>query len=139
MKNTEPYQGDYQQDLKDYIEKNELERKTTEDKARLDYLRQKAKRLEPMVQEVEEPTKEMAETLSEGKKFIFQLVSHEDGHRSNPFMAEYSELTTKLAEDEHLDREDFLLLVMILDGKETIIPGAPLIKISTLIGERTDV
>lgn len=74
------------------------------------------------------------EEQKQDEKFLFQFVSHETGKRSEPFVSNWDKLTTMLNE---LDPEtsptddDYLLLVAILDGKDTRIPATPLITVKT--------
>lgn len=97
-----------------------------------------------------ETPKEMGEererlTLEEEKqtkKFLFQLVSHLDGKRSEPFIQSWDGLTKALTtwrddEPESFKEknvyDDFILLVAVLDDKETTIPATPLITIKTYL------
>lgn len=68
------------------------------------------------------------------RKFLFQVISHKDGTRSEPFITSFDALHETLnahRNDADFPAEDFLLLVSILEGEETIIPATPIIKIST--------
>ena len=76
------------------------------------------------------------------KKFLFQLVSHPDGKRSEPFIQSWDGLTKALTtwRDDEPDSfkeknvyDDFILLVAVLDDKETTIPATPLITIKTYL------
>lgn len=76
------------------------------------------------------------------KKFLFQLVSHLDGKRSEPFVQSWDGLTKALTtwRDEEPESfkeknvyDDFILLVAVLDDKETTIPATPLITIKTYL------
>lgn len=76
------------------------------------------------------------------KKFLFQLVSHLDGKRSEPFIQSWDGLTKALTtwrddEPESFKEknvyDDFILLVAVLDDKETTIPATPLITIKTYL------
>lgn len=74
------------------------------------------------------------------KKFMFQLISHETGKRSEPFVTNWDGLTQSLVEwkndpnytSNHVEK-DYILLVAVLDGKETIIPATPLITIRSYL------
>jgi hypothetical protein len=68
------------------------------------------------------------------KKFLFQIISHKDGKRSEPFITSWDDLHKLLNENKEspdYPGEDYLLLVSVLDGEDTIIPATPIIKIST--------
>jgi len=68
------------------------------------------------------------------KKFMFQFVNHEDGTRSEPFVGSWDTVTEILnarKTDERPNNEDYILLVAVLDGKDTKIPATPLITIKT--------
>lgn len=69
-------------------------------------------------------------------KFMFQFVSHEDGKRSEPFVGSWNAVNEilKMREDgERPSNEDFILLVAVLDGKDTRIPATPLITVKTFL------
>lgn len=78
-----------------------------------------------------------AKSINEQKaerKFLFQVISHVDGKRSEPFLASWDHLHKTLNENkDHPDYpgDDYLLLVSVLDGEDTIIPATPIIRIST--------
>lgn len=89
-----------------------------------------------------EPEKLTIEEEKQQKKFLFQLVSHLDGKRSEPFIQSWDGLTKALVNwrDEEPDQfkeknvyDDFILLVAVLDDKETTIPATPLITIKTYL------
>jgi len=68
------------------------------------------------------------------KKFMFQFVNHETGQRSEPFVGSWNavnEILKARQEGERPSDEDFILLVAVLDGKETTIPATPLITVKT--------
>lgn len=70
------------------------------------------------------------------KKFMFQFINHEDGNRSKPFIGSWDTITEvleKRKEGEKPGGEDYILLVAVLDGEETIIPATPIIKVSTFM------
>jgi len=77
--------------------------------------------------------KSIAEQKSE-RKFLFQIISHTDGRRSEAFVASWDALHKTLNENRDqpdFPGDDYLLLVSVLDGPDTLIPGTPIIKIST--------
>ena len=68
------------------------------------------------------------------KKFLFQFVSHTDGKRSKPFVGSWTvinEILDHKEDGEAPHDQDFILLVAVLDGKDTVIPGTPLITVKT--------
>lgn len=81
-------------------------------------------------------TPEMAKDIANQKienKFIFQIISKENGKRSEPFVTNWSELYTILSQAEEQNIHDYILLVAVLQGDETIVPGTPLITIETFL------
>lgn len=70
------------------------------------------------------------------QKFMFQIVDKATGRRSEPFVTSWSDLryvlSTREMEESPID-DDYILLVAVLDGKETIIPSTPLITIRTFM------
>lgn len=75
------------------------------------------------------------------KKFMFQIINHTDGQRSEPFITSWDELHKTLNENkDHPEYrgDDYLLLVSVLDGEQTIIPSTPIIKISTFTAMTND-
>jgi len=76
------------------------------------------------------------------KKFLFQLISHLDGKRSEPFTMSWDGLTEALTLWKETDPEkynedevfkDFILLVAVLDDQDTVIPATPLITIKSYL------
>lgn len=65
--------------------------------------------------------------------FLFQFISKETGYRSEPFLSTWTQLQEILAERTEelplpLD-DDYILLVAVMDGKQTHIPTSPLITV----------
>lgn len=74
------------------------------------------------------------------RKFMFQLISHETGKRSEPFVTTWDDLAASLVaarqDEEYTLKEidkDYILLVAVLDGKDTIIPATPLLTIKSYL------
>lgn len=68
------------------------------------------------------------------RKFMFQFINHENGQRSEPLVGNWDAVREVLdlrKEGERPTDEDFILLVAVLDGKETIVPATPLITVET--------
>lgn len=69
--------------------------------------------------------------------FIFQFVDAENGNRSEPFLSSWTQLIEVLQlrteEQAKPTDEDFILLVAVMDGKQTHIPSAPLIKVGNFL------
>ena len=68
------------------------------------------------------------------QKFVFQLISHETGHRSEAFIGTWDDVAKSIEENEQTDSDDFLLVVATVnpeDENDFAIPQIPLIKIST--------
>jgi len=83
---------------------------------------------------VEATKQRTIEQEKQEKKFMFQFVNHEDGTRSEPFVGSWDTVTEILnarKTDERPNNEDYILLVAVLDGKDTKIPATPLITIKT--------
>jgi len=71
-------------------------------------------------------------------KFMFQFISCKDGRRSEPFLTSWDGLQNtvkqiKKQEDCDINDDDLILLVAVIDGKDTHIPATPLIKVSTFM------
>lgn len=69
---------------------------------------------------------------------MIQIISHENGNRSEPFIANFKELGEILNKEmetgeSHIHEKDFLLLVAIFQGEETKIPTSPIITIETFL------
>ena len=70
----------------------------------------------------------------EKQDFVFQFIDHETGHRSEPFVATWDKMAEILKVREEGQKphgDDYILLVAVLDGKQTHIPGTPLITVDT--------
>lgn len=79
-------------------------------------------------------TEKSIDQQKQEKKFLYQFVNHENGQRSEPFVGNWETIQQilELREDgEAPTDEDFILLVAVLDGEETIIPSTPLITLKT--------
>lgn len=80
--------------------------------------------------------KKSIEDQKKEDKFLFQFVSAEDGRRSEPFQGSWEAVTEILnhrKENEKPGNEDYILLVAVLDGKDTRIPPTPLITVKTFL------
>lgn len=70
------------------------------------------------------------------RTFMFQFVSKQDGRRSEPFIGDWETLRKILysrEEGESPTDDDYILLVAILDGKDTQIPATPLITVRSFL------
>lgn len=73
------------------------------------------------------------------QKFVFQLVDHESGQRSEPFITTWDELydlvNDNLAKSDQAEKrlKDYVLLVCVLEEQETVIPGTPLITVQSFL------
>lgn len=79
-------------------------------------------------------TEKSIDEQKQEKKFLYQFVNHENGQRSEPFVGNWEtikEILDLREEGEAPQDEDFILLVAVLDGAETIIPSTPLITLKT--------
>lgn len=84
--------------------------------------------------ETEEKEHKSIEEQKKEKKFVFQFIDHENGKRSEPFVGSWDTVQEVLAarkEGERPNEKDYVLLVAVLDGKDTTIPGTPLITVKT--------
>jgi len=69
-------------------------------------------------------------------RFMIQIINHENGYRSEPFLSDWDGLRKSLKEAEENDGpkgKDYILLVAVLRDEETIIPQAPLITVDTFM------
>jgi len=85
---------------------------------------------------MQEETKANIEEQKQQKKFMFQFISHSDGKRSEPFVGNWDtirEILNLRKEGEAPYDQDFVLLVAVLDGKETIIPSTAIITVKTYL------
>ena len=63
-------------------------------------------------------------------------ISAESGQRSDPFIGDWSKIATSLQKLEEQQRQDYLLLVALLDPEDEdqmVIPNTPLLKIESFI------
>mgnify|MGYP000175390596 CR=1 FL=1 len=70
------------------------------------------------------------------QKYVFQLVDHKTGYRSEAFVGTYDELRKTMEENEEKTNEDdYILLVAVIDPEKDgmTIPKSPLITIKTFI------
>jgi len=70
------------------------------------------------------------------QKFMFQFINHENGQRSEPLVGNWDSISEVLElrkDSERPHNEDYILLVAVLDGKDTTIPSTPLITIKTFL------
>ena len=73
-------------------------------------------------------------------KFVFQIISHETGARSEPFVATWDQMHDLIQQNEERDNDDLILLVAIVDPEDSegmTIPKTPLIKIETFVNMRS--
>ena len=69
-------------------------------------------------------------------KFIFQFIDHTNGQRSEPFLSSWTELKEVLElrkEGDKPTNEDYILLVAVMDNKQTHVPGTPLITVESYL------
>lgn len=69
---------------------------------------------------------------------MIQIISHENGNRSEPFIADFKELGEILNKEmekgeSNIHEKDFILLVAIFHGEETKIPTSPIITVETFL------
>lgn len=87
--------------------------------------------------QLKNPIVEQNEVNSMAKHdFVFQFIDHSNGYRSEPFLSNWTELGKILddrAEDQKPTNEDYILLVAVMDGKQTHIPNSPLITVETYL------
>jgi len=70
------------------------------------------------------------------QKFMFQMIGHESGNRTEPFIGTWADVARSLAKLEEEKQQDYLLLVAILDPEDEqnmVIPKTPLLKIETFL------
>lgn len=83
------------------------------------------------------------EEINKEKKqtgMMLQIISAENGERSEPFIATWEELHQVLSKEMDMDEsemnvkeKDYILLVAVMQGEETRIPRAPLITIESFL------
>ena len=67
-------------------------------------------------------------------KYLFQIISADNGQRSEPFITTWDKLHQVFSEGgDEVNQEDYILLVAVMNDKETTIPGNPLMKIKSFI------
>lgn len=70
------------------------------------------------------------------QQFVIQFIDHETGRRSEPLVGNWSTVKEVLdlrKEGEKPEDKDYILLVAVLDGKDTTIPATPLITVKTFM------
>lgn len=75
-------------------------------------------------------------TVGKKQKFVIQFIDHESGRRSEPLVGNWSTVKEVLdlrKEGEKPEDKDYILLVAVLDGKDTTIPATPLITVKTFM------
>jgi len=68
------------------------------------------------------------------QKFMFQFINHENGQWSESLVGNWDSISEVLElrkDSERPHNEDYILLVAVFDGKDTIIPVIPLIIVKT--------
>lgn len=87
---------------------------------------------------LKEPLVDQEEVNSQTKHdFVFQFIDHETGYRSEPFISNWTELgnildSRTIEEPKPVD-DDYILLVAVMDGKQSHIPSAPLVTVKTYL------
>ena len=79
---------------------------------------------------------EQINDIKEQDRFMIQIINHENGYRSEPFLTDWKGLKTSLeaaGENDGPQGKDYILLVAVMRDEETIIPQAPLITIDTFM------
>jgi len=74
-------------------------------------------------------------------KFVFQIISHETGARSQAFICSWDQMHDLIQQNEERDNDDLILLVAIVDPDDAegmSIPKTPLIKIETFVNMRSN-
>lgn len=69
-------------------------------------------------------------------RFMIQIINHQTGYRSEPFLANWDELREVLTDSEKEGGpvgKDYILLVAVMRNEETIIPQAPIITIDSFM------
>jgi len=82
-------------------------------------------------------TTKTVEEQKKEQKFMFQFISHLTGERSAPFVSNWKEIIDIIdtaKEGEGPSDKDYVLLVAVLEGKESKIPSTPLITVKHLKG-----
>lgn len=74
--------------------------------------------------------------LKKSQDFLFQFICHETGARSEPFVSDWRQMKEILLDREPGQKpadKDYILLVAVLDDKQTHIPKTPLIHVETFM------
>lgn len=71
-------------------------------------------------------------------EFVFQFIDHETGYRSEPFLSNWTQLAEVLNAREQQENQkptdkDYILLVAVMDKKQTHIPTSPLLTVETYL------
>ena len=68
-------------------------------------------------------------------KFIYQIISTENGNRSRPFLGSWDQVAKAFQDNqEHINMGDYLLLVAIVNEEQQLdIKTAPIIKLETFL------
>ncbi|AXL14436.1 hypothetical protein [Microviridae sp.] len=71
-------------------------------------------------------------------RFVFQFIDKETGHRSEPFLSDWTELKKILELREEQENakptdEDYILLVAVMDKQQTHIPTSPLLTVGSYL------
>jgi len=100
----------------------------------------------------EQQLKVVEEQDQEVQRFMFQFIQQKTGRRTEPFITDWDELKDILeeAEEKYVEefikagepedypdmfpgKQDFILLVAVMNGKQTKIPSNPLITVETFM------
>lgn len=69
--------------------------------------------------------------------FIFQFICAETGHRSEPFLSNWTQLhevlNMRTEEQPKPADKDYILLVAVMDKEQTHIPNSPLITVESYL------
>jgi len=78
----------------------------------------------------------LVKEIRENENFMIQIINHQSGYRSEPFLSTWEGLRKVLkdsAENDGPVGKDYILLVAVMRDDETIIPQAPLITVDTFM------
>lgn len=70
------------------------------------------------------------------QKFMFQIIGHQTGNRSEAFVGSWADVAKSLETLEKKKHQDYLLLVAVLDPEDEqniVIPKTPILKIETFL------
>lgn len=93
----------------------------------------KAKKKE---EQIEMPITDDVANLGKSQDFLFQLICHESGHRSEPFVSDWSQMMKILRarqEEAKPHDLDYILLVAVMDKEQTYVPSTPLITVKRFL------